>query len=98
VLALVNQNGYLKRDPLSDWQPVKIPQNVCRYNDIIYRRLAKHRDITSGGIDNQYTSHQTQFTYFVHTFVINGLKWAELHAYPFAEMETLRVVNSSFIK
>jgi len=26
-LALVNQNGYLKRDPLSDWQPVKIPQN-----------------------------------------------------------------------
>jgi len=27
VLTLVNQNGCLERDPLSDWQPVKIPQN-----------------------------------------------------------------------
>ena len=27
MLALVNQNGYLKRYPLSLWQPVKIPQN-----------------------------------------------------------------------
>jgi len=30
-LALVNQNGNLKRDPLSDWQPVKIAQNGRDY-------------------------------------------------------------------
>jgi len=26
-LTLVDQNSRLEHDPLSDWQPVKIPQN-----------------------------------------------------------------------
>jgi len=31
VLTLVDQNSRLEHDPLSDWQPVKIPQNACAH-------------------------------------------------------------------
>jgi len=29
--AVLNQTGCLERDPLSDWQPVEIPQNGRYY-------------------------------------------------------------------
>jgi len=35
VLALVNQNGYLNRDPLSDWQPVKTRKTGVMCSDLL---------------------------------------------------------------